>query len=233
MKIEKLFYLFSILAITFYFLSCQSDKAKETKVEQLETIAADKSIPDYARYGLKSGVIEMVSSTMGMKQYITIYFDDYGKLITNEIKMNAFGMDTHLKTIMKDDYIYSFDVNKKVGTKGKIDSSGHQNINYLTLDKSEMEKFNIKYVGESEVLGKKCKDYIITMPEQNVEATASIWKGIALKSVAKAMGMTMKIEATNIQENVKIPEEIFEIPDDIIFEEMQEIIDDYSTQVAK
>jgi hypothetical protein len=218
----KLFYLFVLSVITLSFYSCQQN-SESVEVEQYDSSSVDVSeVPDNAKYGMKSGVIQMESVTMGMKQDVIMYFDDWGNLMMNEIHMDFMGQKTHIVTIVKEGWTYQIDMIQKTGMKFKIDSASYDQINYMKMDEEMMKKNNMKYMGEVEILGRQCKEYEIDMKTENMLVTTAIWNGIAMRSEATMMGMKTIITVTDIQENVEIPAEKFEVPKDIKFSEVNE-----------
>jgi hypothetical protein len=84
-------FIFFLLASIFLSVSCNSDSSKQEidTYEQLESLPAN--VPEYAKFGLQSGVIEMESVTMGIKQHIVMYFDDWGRVVASDITMNFLG----------------------------------------------------------------------------------------------------------------------------------------------
>ena len=195
-----------------------SGKTETEDFEASEVIS--EKIPDYARFGLQSGVIVMESETMGMKQFITMYFRDWGKEMTNEIQMNVMGQKLHIISVVKDGWIFEADLISKKGTKKQIDTMSYDQLNYLNIeDNMQMKGFEIKKTGQTEILNRQCDEYSISMKQQGLEVKTAVWKGITVRSEAKVMGMTVKINVTDIQENVEIPDEKFEVPNDIVFED--------------
>jgi hypothetical protein len=206
-----------ITVLLFVAFACNFNKneSETGDFEPLTEIPTD--VPDYAKFAMKSGVIEMESVTMGMKQNIMMYFDDWGQMVANEIHMSVLGQKTHIVSIIKDGWSYEIDMIKKQGRKVKIDMNAYDQINYLKMDDQMMKDFNITFIGDVEILGRQCKEYELNMKEQGLKAKTAVWNGIALRSEASVMGMSVKINVTKIQENVEIPAEKFEIPDDIEF----------------
>jgi len=218
-KIFLLILVFSCINLSFY--SCNQNNS-QTEIEQFESLSEDfTDIPDYAMYGFKSGVVRMESEIMGMKQIITMYFDDWGNELMNEIHMEFMGQKTHLVTIVKGNHAYQIDMIKRTGLDFELDSTSNAQINYLKVDKDLMEKTNMKYIGEVEILGRQCKEYEIDMPSDKINVKTAIWNGIAMRTESTMMGFKTSTIVTDIQENVKVPAEKFEIPTDIKFEKAE------------
>src|SRR5271157_975135 len=123
---KKLF-IYAIVIMMSALVSCSGGGKKSgnstdsTKIK--DSIA--KAASSNGMYKLKSGIVTMISETMGMKQTITMYFDDYGNKRSNEtngeIDMGALGKtEMHSLSFTKDGYSYNIDLVKKTGTKVKI-----------------------------------------------------------------------------------------------------------------
>ncbi len=202
--------------------SCNTDSSKP-EVEEMDSTQADISVvPDSALFGLKSGVIEMESEAMDMKQFVVMYFDSWGHLLMNEIQMEVMGQKSHIMTIIKDGWSYQIDMIQRTGMKFRIDTSSYEQINYLQMTDEMMKENHMEYIGETEVLGRKCREYKIDMKKENMQMKVAIWKGITMKSEGNMMGIKTSVTVTDIQENVEIPKEKFEIPADIKFSEITE-----------
>jgi hypothetical protein len=118
---------------------------------------------------------------------------------------------------------YEINMIEKTGTKTPIDTMAFDQINYLQMNDELMKKYNIEYLGDVEIMGKNCKEYKIQIKETGMEATTAVWNGIALRSEAKVMGMTVKINVTKIQENVSVPHDIFHVPEGIDFTQQESL----------
>lgn len=171
--------------------------------------------PEGARYGIKSGIIRMKSTAMMMNQYITIWFDDWGRKQRNDITMEQFGKKVHSDVITDSTSICSFDMITKKGTRGTVDRGSSDNINFTELTEEIRKKFNIKEEGQEVVAGKNCRVYSFTDTEKNIKGKFSIWKGIALKSLTSVSMITVKMEAVEITENAAIPQDQFSVPPDV------------------
>lgn len=200
-------------------VSCVQTEQHNTEVADMEKLSDTISeAPDYAKFGLQSGVLEMESVTMGMTQSIVVYFEDWGRLVKNEIQMTFMGQKTHVVTLIKEGYSYEMDMIQKKGVKKQLDTLAYDQVNYLKLDDEQKKQFNMTYLGEVEILGRTCQEYEMDIKDQGVKAKTAVWNGIALRSEATMMGITVKINVTKIQENVELPEGTFDIPEEIVFE---------------
>jgi hypothetical protein len=207
-----------LIFILFTACSGNQDKQNADKKDSTATSApgsADK--PADARYGMKSGKIVYKSTTMMMNQDIIIYFDDWGKKQRSEITMELLGQKVNNVTIIDSASVYNIDMTKKTGTIIPMDTTSPDHINFLTIPEETKKKFNITEAGEEEVIGRKCKVYSMSDKVTGLSGKYYIWNGIPLKTVAKMMGIEVKMEATELVENAVIPAEKFVVPAGIKF----------------
>lgn len=201
--------------------SNKKDNTNDT-LNKKDTVNAD-SASVKGKYTLKSGIITMKIETMGMKQDMTVYFDDYG---TRECTETVYAMDmgmagkieTHNMTITRDGYIYNLDLVNKTGTKTKLiyNKKGKtDNIDFNHISPDNMKELNITKEGTEQVLDKTCDKYSMSCPDLNIKATYYIWNGFSLKWETNMMGIVTKYTSTKIEENATVPAEKFEIPKDI------------------
>ncbi len=176
------------------------------------------------KYGLKSAIITYSTETMGIKVKSALYFDDYGKV---ECLETVFEMDlgdtkevTHNRALTKDGYTYSFDIEKKTGTKRRISgsqSSGQYDFSNMS-DKMKKE-YQVKELGTEKFLGRECKKFSMNNKDMEMKGTFLIWNNIPLKSETNAGGMDAKMIATKVEENGKIPAGMFEVPKEAVIRE--------------
>jgi hypothetical protein len=226
--------LIPILIVSLFFIfSCGTKPDKETVASMLDSL---KEVPavtpsDSDQFGFKTGVVVYTSSTMGFSQEITMWFDDFGRKTSTEIKSNMLGQRVHQMNIVKDSVVYNVDMISKSGTmiKMRVDTM-QENYNYRTLSKDEMSKHNITYTGDEDVLGKKCKVYEQkqNLNGQDIEMKVWIWEGIPLKSVSIVSGIQVTMDAVQFKVNIEIPEAKFDIPAGIEIKEKK----DTSMQVS-
>jgi len=224
---KKLFFYSFVIALS-ALISCSGngkksgDQSDSTKTKDNTAKTSDIN----GKYKMKSGIITMISETMGMKQTITMYFDDYGNKQSTETKgeldMGALGKtEMHNLNFRKDDYSYNIDLVKKTGTKMKTLTSGKQkDIDFSKLSDDMMKQMKITKQGTEEVLGKTCDKYLLNDPDLKMKSSYCVWNGIPLKSEVDMGGIKATVTATKIEENASIPNEKFEIPKDIKIKEI-------------
>lgn len=207
------------------FISCSDSNSKtsENAVEDNSTeIAAG------GRYDLKSGIVtsKNTSSMMTGDMTTILYFDDHGKKSAtesiNKISVMGQNIETHTKTIVIDDMMYSWEVGAKTGTKMKLDMTANaEQMDYKNLSKEMMEQFKMNKIGSETVMGKKCD--VFEMNSQGLQGKYYIWDNIAMKSETNIGGMNMVVEVTDLKENPSIPASTFAIPSDVTFTDMSTI----------
>lgn len=169
-------------------------------------------------YDVKSGIITMEMDMMGRKVVQDIYFDDYGAKQAMMIdfqgnKMRAVEVDG--EQVMIDDA-------KKTGMKMPAMGMTNEKINFLDQSPKNIRRNKIKEIGKETFLDRECTVYTVAvfMMGQVVKQTAWVYKGITLKSsITTDWGETVQV-ATNLVEDVEIPAETFQIPEDIEIQSM-------------
>lgn len=211
----------SVLMFVILFVNFSCKNNKEIKEVNYEFVAEDiSSYPAYAKFGMKSGKITMESSAMGMKQDMVQYFDDWGKLSAVDIQMSMLGKKTNMKVILKDGVSWEYDIDSRKGIKRIIDTLTYDNINFLQLKEEMFPLLNIQFVGTEDYLNRKCNKLKVVDDKSGLEAILYVWKGIVLKSEAKMMGVNVKLDVVDIKEDYQISSDIFEVPEDVYFEEI-------------
>ena len=167
------------------------------------------------RYEIKSGIINLISTTGGHETEETQWFDDYGAMeslvFTTEIP-GLVKYDTY--TITKGDKAWF--VNDTEGKKStKAFDNPTPDLNFLNPTPNAIEKYKIEEIGEETFLDRLCKKftYETSQGRKTCQWTVWVYKGITLKSIAKMGRREVIVEATVFQENVPVPTEVFEIPE--------------------
>jgi hypothetical protein len=212
--------LFFAAAVAFAALtSCSGGGSKDNATDSTKTKdGSETAATGNGKYKLKSGIIEQTSSTMGMKQNITVYFDDYGSKECTETKSEmdmgiAGKIKIHNISLMKDGYMYSIDMTNKSGTKTKVGSmGGKKEIDFSAMTEDMMKQMKITKLGTEVLLGKTCDKYSMDDAALGMKGTYSVWEGIPLKSEVDMAGIKATITTTKIDENATVPAEKFEVP---------------------
>ncbi len=192
-------------------LSC----ANVTPVTELKTATKTGEIAGASkRYPrLKSAIIKYKVSGMNNGTE-TVYIDDWGRreAIYKKFTTKMMGIDIerNFMTLITDNgkWIYNIDLNSR--TAIKMDKAGFKALQGNSSGNMDVAIGAMK-TGTEEVLGKVCdvwkKGYPYSM--------AWIWKGVALKKDQEVAAMGVLTEATEIQENISIPEDKLIIPSDV------------------
>lgn len=211
------------------FTSCSGEGGKENDAtDSTKTAAsAEASAARKGKYPIKSGIITYDTEAMGMKMPTTLYFDDYGNVECQEVKMEMEMMGTkvttHNLTITKDGYVYSVDLTNKTGSKMKMMANASSNMSgmdFSDLSEEFLKSMKMKKEGTESVCGKNCDVYSIDNESMGMKGTFAIYSSIPLKTNIEAMGIPMVMNATKFEENAEIPADKFEIPADIKMTEM-------------
>lgn len=211
------------LVISVFLFSCTSNNNKESETANSDSANVENVVkPETGKkYSIKSGMIKFKSVVMGMQQEMTTYFDDFGNTEVVITKMEILkGQVNENRSILKDGYMYEFDMSQKTGTKRKMtiiqNSAG---IDFNNLTSEVMGKMSLKNEGKVNFLGKECDKFSIDFKEQQLKGSYVVWQNIPLKTDVVVGKMPMTIEATDFKENISIPADLLEIPKDIKIKE--------------
>jgi hypothetical protein len=215
----------TVLACFLFILSgCGKKEEPANQNQTTSTTSTSKG-----KYQIKCAVVTMKLTNNMMKMDMdiasTLYFDEYGKKECTEnisqISMMGQTIKSHQLSITKDDFIYSLDLEKKTGTKMKIDNKiDPSKLDFSNLSEDIIKEWNIKKEGTEKILDKTCE--VISMSNEKMQMTGKVytWQGITLKSDMDMGGINVKMEATNIDVRDNLPESRFQIPPDIKIEEI-------------
>lgn len=166
-----------------------------------------------ARYEFEKAVITTKAEMMGQPMITTYYIDDYGKNEASEFTMDMSAMGGNkmqMRSVRQADGTVTFDVNNvKEGHK----SEG--TVNFLNLTPEVIKKHKIKEKGEEVIDGRPCKIYTVNTEQMgmSVSSTVWVWKGFTVKTVVDGGMFTIETKLDTFDENGKIPDGIFTIPD--------------------
>ncbi len=166
-----------------------------------------------ARYEFEKAVITTKTEMMGQPMITTYYIDDYGKKEASEFKMDMSAMGGNvmeMRSVRQADGTVTFDVNNvKEGHK----SEG--TVNFLNLTPEVIKKHKIKEKGEEVINGRPCKIYTVNTEQMgmSVSSTVWVWKGFTVKTVVDGGMFTIETTMDTFDENGKIPDGVFTIPD--------------------
>ncbi len=198
------YYLIVLLAIATSIMSCaQVSPITESKNRALTE--ASRRYPE-----LKSAIIKYKVSGMDTGTEV-VYIDDWGRreAIYKKITTKMMGVDLerNYMTLITENgkWVYNIDLNS--GTAIKMDETGYKSLAGNT-ERNMEDTIGATKIGTEEIAGRVCdvwkKGYPYSM--------AWIWKGVALKKDKDVAAMSVITEATEVQENISIPEDKLTIP---------------------
>jgi hypothetical protein len=211
MKTNKLITLALLASIALLF-SCKS-KTSETAATTENPAATETATPK-GKYAIKSGIVEYKTQMMGMDMKQILSFDDYGKKEVTEMITDMMGVKIHTVTLIKDGFVYNYDLEKKTGTKS-VSYQSSSNIDFENLSEQMVKDMNLKKEGTEDYLGKSCEKMSIDYTKMKLKGTYLVYKGIALKMDADMGTMKMNLIGEKFIENPEIPAAKFEVPADI------------------
>ena len=181
-----------------------------TLILLLATAAGVAMAQDGQRYGIKSGILTQ-KSEMGET---TVYFDNFGALEAQKMKMNFMGNEMVMTILRKDGKTYMINESEKQVQEMPGGGMGGNDINFLKLTDAVKSANKIKEAGKETILGRECTKYTMESSQMgmSMSQTVWVWQGITLKSLTDGGQFTFGNEAVKLEENVEIPASTFEIP---------------------
>jgi len=226
---------YSLLLLTAILNACNNngDKSAENKTTAAEKPAVkdqadNTNLPETikGRYGIKSAMVVTeteLPNKMGVST-ATLYFDDYGAVSYSETvtKMNMKGVPASPKqyNITKGSDFYSWKEGDQTGTKMNQNMiKDLKNMDLEKLGEAMLKEMNIKKGGTETFFGKACD---VTEMNSKTMGTGKIltWKNIAMLSDMTTMGMKVRSEVKELEENPSIDRGKFELPAGVEFKEM-------------
>lgn len=195
-------------------------------------IAAIAQETDYKQFAIKSGYVEyeLTGNTAGTKKF---WWDNYGEKSRTEIKstttIKIFGRtskeEQHSISVTNGTTNYTWDLIKGTAYKtsneeyvdmGKELTEGMTEAEIEQMGQDIIDALGGERLGTEKILGKECEVLKIMM------AKVWIYKGVPLKSEAKALGISANEIAIEIKENIRIPASTFEPDKGIDFQTIDE-----------
>ncbi|HRH56103.1 MAG TPA: hypothetical protein PLS10_00540 [Chitinophagales bacterium] len=217
---QKLLLIIGVLAL---FTSCKNNNTS-TATEPNSVVSEIKDA--VTGEGLKSAIYETETiMPAGMGTTTTkVTFDDYGKKSRTEmnsaISFGGKSMNTSTNSLMIDGFVYSWQTGAKTGTKFKLDESRFDpnNLDFSKMTEEMRKKMNFKDEGTESVNGKECK--VASFSTEQMQGKVWMWKQIPIKMEMSIVGKTVTSTLKNLEENPSLAANIFEVPADIDFKEM-------------
>lgn len=187
------------------------------------------------KYGIKSAIIEydVSGSQEGSRR---LFFDNWGarqaEYSNTTITVGQFSKTANLLNITDGDWQYTINLDSKSGTKAKSslkelkeELMGQQYFN--ELGEQAIIKMGGMKIGTEEYLGKECTVYEF----RNIGMRAWYWKWVLLKSETRSGPVSIIVTARKIEEDVRVPEDRFRIPEDITLNTVD--LDDIEGQMRR
>ncbi len=195
-------------------------------------VVSAQSIEQAKRYALKSGYVKY-NLTGNVKGTKTLYWDDFGEKTRVEVEsvteVKMFGMtnkeESHTLTITNGVNYWTINLIDKTGNKGTLETYelGKELTQNMTeeeakeLEEDILNALNGQKLGQEEFFGKPCQVY-------NVMGVKSwMYKGLALKTIAKMMGVEANETAVELEENISVDEEQFKPISNIKYQDIDNL----------
>ena len=208
--------------------ACGGNEKKDESAQDNKAVTETPQPPQpppvtVQKYKMKSLKITYEMEVMGIKTEMTQYIEDFGAKEANEsfgkMDMGIGVVEIHTKTIVKDNYSYEIDYDKKIVKKLSFVRPSGAGIDFSSMSESAMKQSNVKKLGTEEFLGKTCDVYEIDATKMRMKGKYYIWNNIAIKTDAEVGGMKTIVTATKIEENPVISPDVFKLPEGFKIEE--------------
>ena len=193
-----------------------TDTDKNSNAGKKPTIGkkSDTSTPkgQYARYGVKCGIVKRVEDGGDIRMYYTTWWDDYGRLERSEItrceeKVGGKWKSAtapQIKNLIVDDkhYMYS----KSTGWM----QTKNNETNFLGSGSKTVDGCKLEKNGTATVKGKLCD--IFKGKRNGTTIEYYIWEGVPMKRVEKDSEGTTTTTVESIELPASVDASLFEIP---------------------
>ena len=213
----KRIFQYSLIGLLMISASC-GNKGSKTPTDQATPKADQNQMTGMhsKKYGVKSGIITFSVEIMGEKQIKKVYFDDYGAKETSEVYINDKLTQKLINKI--DGFVYLLDVEKGTGIISKhAMATGTEmkfDISEGSIPDSIKKEYNFVKLPNETICGKDCE--VFSTEFQKMKTKYAGWNGIILLTentmVMESKSITTKTTATKIDENVAIPESVWDVP---------------------
>ena len=169
--------------------------------------------PEVKYTGFKSAIITKSYTSEGVNSTEVTYIDNYGDQWFDYL----FGVGEESPMMIStatEEYDYYLFPKEKSGWKSKKNDT--ESIAWMHLTDEVIKRFQIKKIGQEEILGKMCDMYSLVISSHNPVGvdTAWVWQGIELKLNIHSMEMGSGCYlVTDMQIDVPIPAEMITIPE--------------------
>ena len=219
--------IFFVTCAAMIFASCNQNPKPTSTTETPSTETKTVSDAPKGQYEFKSGILEMETVMPGGMGTTTmkITFDDYGKQKMTEttmaMSMGGHTMNNTSKSLVKEDYVYTWSGMSKTGMKFKLDPTKLDPKKDMDISKMTEEmkaKMHLKEIGNETIDGKDCK--VFSYEVEAMKGKLWLWKQLPLQTEMTMGDKTITSKYKSFQENPSIPAGTFDVPGDIAFKEM-------------
>jgi len=156
----------------------------------------------------------------------TVFFKN-GKMRTEaKMKNSSTGQIQDTVTIVDDKFIYSYDKNKKQGTKMSVGSEGSMNPEKQNIEMSKCRK-NATKKGSEKVNGVQCTIYEYTCMINNAKFVITEWRnkdGYPIRTVSKYQNIVTTVDTYDLKTNISLSDSLFKPEQDVKFMDMEKIM---------
>lgn len=208
---KKIFNLSIMMLFSAILLSCNSKSNAQNQA------AATTDSEKIQIYGIKSGYYK---TEMPINESVAeTWFDDFGNLQYIEIQTIGDPVKSYKIVRNNEEYYYS-DYNKE-GIKKQVTYTDYRT--WENPSAKDLEQTGIKRMPSQMIFGKACKTYYLN--DGQFPSLMCFWKGILMVKILD--DGTLMSEVTDLRETA-VPSNMFDIPQDIKFEDLsvqQEVSD--------
>lgn len=210
-------FLSAVLSVVLF--SCKNSSDSKSGNSDSASTQSKTATGGSGKYSLTKGMVKYTMDVMGMSTTSILWFDEHGQKECMETSAEIMGIKSDTRSFKKDGYAYNIDMEKKTGTKIKIET-GQFDPTDMQFDNMSAEmktKYGFKEEGSEKFLDKDCKVY--SMDYQGSKGKFWVWNNIPLKYEMSQGGMKIEMKAVEISENPSFPESIFDVPSGITVKE--------------
>jgi hypothetical protein len=96
------------------------------------------------KYKIKNFMVTYEMAASSMKTLTHMYVNNYGETEVSEVKMTVFGYEIHTRTLSNKEYLYQFDMIKKIGNKISL-SAQKNNDETNMIDYDNLTTYHITF----------------------------------------------------------------------------------------
>jgi hypothetical protein len=205
----------SLIGLLFLAASCGNKGTSTSTGTAVADTAQHQMMGSHAKkYGIKSGIITFSLEGMAATKVKKLYFDDFGAKETSEVYAN----DKLIQKLINkaDGFVYLLEVEKGTGVRSQhaMMTGTEMKFDISNLPDSIKKQYNYIKLPNETICGKDCE--VFSTEFQKLKTKYAGWNNIILLTESTMMmdptPMKTKVIATRIEENVTIPETVWDVP---------------------